>query len=62
VLENHLGRWLHPYWELPPTAAAGRMAQGFLDDLRPAPGERRREKLLRISRAVRNPKARADAD
>jgi hypothetical protein len=61
VLENHLGRWLHPYWELPPAAAAGRMAQTILDDLRPAPGERRREKLLRISRAVRNPKARADA-
>ena len=61
VLENHLGRWLHPYWELPPALAAGRMAQTLLADLRPAPGERRREKLLRISRAVRNPKAPADA-
>jgi hypothetical protein len=60
VLENHLGRWLHPYWELPPTTAAGRMAETLLDDLRPAPGERGREKLLRISRAVRNPKARAE--
>jgi hypothetical protein len=61
VLENHLGRWLHPYWELPPAPAARRMAETLLDDLRPAPGELLREKLLRISRAVRNPRGRADA-
>jgi hypothetical protein len=59
VLENHLARWLHPYWELPPPAAVGRMAELVLDDLRPAPGTSRREQLRRIGEAVRNRKARA---
>jgi hypothetical protein len=59
VLENHLARWLHPYWELPFRPAARRMAATVAAELRPSPGEGRRAKLLRISRAVRNPGGRA---
>jgi hypothetical protein len=59
VLENHLGRWLHPFWELPLRPAARRMAATVIADVRPAPGERRRAKLLRIYRAVRKPGGRA---
>jgi len=59
VLENHLARWLHSYWELPFRAAARRMVATVVADLRPAPGEPRREKLLRIYRALRKPGGRA---
>jgi hypothetical protein len=59
VLENHLGRWLHPFWELPVRPAARRMAARVVADMRPAPGERRRAKLLRVYRAVRKPGGRA---
>jgi hypothetical protein len=61
VFENHMRRWLNAYWELPPHAALARTVETLLEEVRPAPGERRREKLLRVAQAVRNPKARADA-
>jgi hypothetical protein len=57
VLENHLGRWLHAYWEARPAEATRRLGRALVDDVRPAAGERGRDKLLRISRALRDPGA-----
>ena len=61
VFENHMGRWLNAYWELPPHAALARTVETLRAEVRPAPGERRRAKLVRVAQAVRNPKAPADA-
>ena len=57
VLDNHLERWLHTFWELPPPAAffatAGVLRQEFL----PTPDEPWRDKLIRVRHAVRHPHA-----
>lgn len=57
VLENHLQRWLHAFWELPPTAALEQTAQVLRGEVAPAEGESWGTKLGRIAGAVRNPGA-----
>jgi hypothetical protein len=57
VFEDHLCRWLSPFSELPPRRAIAGAVQVFADELRPAAGETRREKLGRTARALRSPAA-----
>lgn len=63
VLEEHLQRWLHPYWELPLHRALVNSGRMVAADLRPA-DETWRSKLGRIFDAIRHartPAARRDA-
>ena len=55
LLDSHLMRWLHVFWELPPGAAAGDLRAAFRLTLLPAPGESWREKLARTSHSFRHP-------
>jgi len=55
VLDNHLMRWFHVFWELPPRAAAGDLRAAFRMTLLPAPGEAWREKLARTGHSFRHP-------
>jgi hypothetical protein len=63
VLEEHLQRWLHPYWELPLHRAIVNSGRMVAADLRPA-DETWRSKLARTFDAIRHartPAARRDA-
>ena len=55
LLDNHLMRWLHVFWELPPRAAVGDLRAAFRLTLLPAPGESWREKLVRTGHSFRHP-------
>jgi hypothetical protein len=55
VIDSHLMRWLHVFWELPPRAAVADLRAAFRLTLLPAPGESWREKLARTGRIVRHP-------
>jgi Uncharacterised nucleotidyltransferase len=55
LLESHLMRWLHAFWELPPRAAVGDLREAFGLTLLPAPGESWREKLARTGHSFRHP-------
>lgn len=57
VLENHLQRWLHAFWELSPPAALGQAVHVLRAEVAPAEGESWGTKLSRIGGAVRNPGA-----
>jgi Uncharacterised nucleotidyltransferase len=57
VLENHLERWLHSFSERPPGAAFGATASVLRQELLPTPGEPWRDKLIRVGRAFRHPRA-----
>jgi len=57
ILESHVARLLHPYWEAPAHRATLSVARALGDAVRPLPGETWGEKLRRIGRAVRNPRA-----
>lgn len=57
VLESHVARLLHPYWEAPAHRATLSLARALGHAVRPLPGETWGEKLRRIGRAVRNPHA-----
>jgi Uncharacterised nucleotidyltransferase len=55
VLDNHLMRWLHMFWELPPGAAVGDLRAALGLTLLPRPGESWREKLARARRGLTHP-------
>lgn len=57
VLDDHLQRWLSAFWELPPGPALSRAAGAVRDDIRPLPGELRRNKLARVITATRDMRA-----
>jgi hypothetical protein len=57
VLENHLQRWLHPFWELPPAAALRQTGHVLSTELAPVEGEPWGRKLTRTVGALRNPSA-----
>ena len=54
VLEHHLRRWLAGYGALPPRIAAADAFAVLRADLRPAPEESWRAKLMRTTRAFRD--------
>jgi hypothetical protein len=54
VAENHLERWVSSFWMLPPRAAATRAVSEMARDFRRRQRERRRDKLARMVRAIRN--------
>jgi hypothetical protein len=54
VLERHLQRWLSPYAALPVHGAVAANGRHLADELRPEPGETRREQVGRVLRAFRN--------
>jgi len=56
VFENHLQRWLAPYWELPFNRALRRSAQTLAADLRPGPGETWGAKVGRTSSGILHPR------
>jgi hypothetical protein len=55
LLDSHLMRWLHVFWELPPRAAVGDLRAAVRLTLLPAPGESWREKLARTGYSFRHP-------
>ena len=55
LLGNHLTRWLHGFWELPPRAAAGHLGAAFRMTVLPAPDESWGEKLARTGHSFRHP-------
>jgi Uncharacterised nucleotidyltransferase len=55
LLDSHLMRWLHVFWELPPGAAVGDLGAAVRLTLLPAPGESWREKLARTGHSFRHP-------
>jgi hypothetical protein len=57
ILEDHLGRLFHPYWEMPAHRATLSLGRALGETVTPLPGETWREKLSRIGRAIRNPRA-----
>jgi hypothetical protein len=56
VLDNHLQRWLHAFWERPLHAAVAATASAFRQEVLPEPGETWHEKLTRAAHAVRHPR------
>ena len=59
VLEAHLQRWLDPFWELPLHAALAVLPRVLRAEVAPAPGDTGRDKLRRMVRAIRAPRASA---
>jgi hypothetical protein len=55
VLDNHLMRWLHPFWELPPHAAVADLRTALRLTVLPDEGESWREKLTRTRRGLLHP-------
>ena len=55
VLENHLLRWLHSFWELPFRQALLRTSGVLRQELLPDPGESWRDKFLRVRSALLHP-------
>lgn len=55
LLDSHLMRWLHVFWEVPPRAAVGDLRAAVRLTLLPAPGESWREKLARTGYSFRHP-------
>jgi hypothetical protein len=55
LLANHVTRWLHSFWELPPRAAAGQLGAAFRMTVLPAPGESWGEKLARTGHSLKHP-------
>ncbi len=59
VFENHLQRWLYPYWELPSGRAFRQTVRTVGEEIKPAPGERWGTKLGRTVDAIRHPRTSA---
>jgi hypothetical protein len=57
VLDNHLARWLHVFWELPPHAAVAELGQALRQEVFPDEEESWRDKLTRVANALRHPRA-----
>jgi hypothetical protein len=56
VLDNHLQRWLHFFWELPPWSAVRQTGAALRQELLPEPGESWPEKLARVRSALLHPR------
>jgi hypothetical protein len=56
VLDNHLMRWLHVFWELPPRAAVADLRTAVRLTLLPGAGESWGEKLTRTGRGITHPR------
>jgi hypothetical protein len=56
VLENHLQRWLHSFWERPFRQALLQTGGALRQELLPEPGESWRDKLLRAKSALLHPR------
>ncbi len=52
VFENHVERWLSPYWALKPARALAKSATTFRDELVPLEGETWAMKWKRVSQAL----------
>lgn len=52
VLENHLQRWLHFFWEQPLNRALASTSTALRQELLPEPGEPWRVKLVRVRSAI----------
>jgi Uncharacterised nucleotidyltransferase len=57
VLDSHLMRWLHVFWELPPRAAVADLRKAARLTLLPTEEDSWREKLARTGRGLRHPRA-----
>jgi putative nucleotidyltransferase-like protein len=57
VLDNHLERWLHVFWELPPRAAVAALGHALRQELLPEAEESWPDKLTRVAFALRHPRA-----
>ena len=57
VLDNHLQRWLHYFWEGPPNVAIPSLAEALRMEILPDPGELWRDKATRVGHALRRPTA-----
>jgi hypothetical protein len=55
VLDNHLQRWLYPFWELPFHRALATIPGTLRRELLPEPGETWNDKLQRMRHAVFHP-------
>jgi Uncharacterised nucleotidyltransferase len=55
VVEDHLMRWLHVFWELPPRAAVLDLQEPLRLTFLPLPGESWQEKLVRTRRSITHP-------
>jgi hypothetical protein len=55
VFENHLQRWLPPYWEAPPRRAAAQTIRTAVHELTPGPGDTWRTKVARTVSAIFHP-------
>jgi putative nucleotidyltransferase-like protein len=55
VVEDHLMRWLHVFWELPPRAAVLDLREPLSLTFLPLPDESWREKLARTRRSITHP-------
>jgi hypothetical protein len=56
VLDNHLQRWLHFFWELPVWSAVLQTGTALRQEVMPEPGESWRHKLARVGSAVLHPR------
>jgi hypothetical protein len=56
VLDNHLQRWLHFFWELPLWSAVRRTGVALRQEVLPAPGESWGEKLTRVRSGLLHPR------
>jgi hypothetical protein len=54
VFEDHLRRWLAPFWALPPHRATVQFALALAQDVTPAPNETWRSKYGRAGKAIRH--------
>jgi hypothetical protein len=57
VVENHVERWLHGFWGFSPRLALRRIRAELRQELVPYPGERWRDKLIRVAYALTHPRA-----
>jgi len=56
VLDNHLQRWLSPYWSLPLPQAVSTMGSVLRREVMPGPDETWGDKLGRVAGATRHPR------
>src|SRR5439155_7970156 len=55
VFEDHLRRWLSPFWALPPHRAVAAALQALVEEVSPASNETWGNKLGRVREALLNP-------
>jgi hypothetical protein len=55
IIEDHVSRWMSPFWALPPARAAIASGTALLNDVRPVPDESWTSKLGRAREALAHP-------